>query len=136
MAHTHSRCHPLTRSLAAVGARIDHPLVRKMSRIGSQHLVDAGAEIYEYQPSMIHAKLLTADGLWSVVGSANFDHRSFGLNDEVNLAVLDRALARTIEEDFAEDLQRSERLTAGMLHERAFLGRTEQLLDRGFRRES
>ena len=52
-------------------------------------------QIYEYRPSMIHTKSLVVDGLWSVVGSTNFDHRSFGINDEVNLAALDeRSRAR------------------------------------------
>lgn len=122
--------------ILTAGPYIDHPMVRKMSRIGSRHLVEAGAEIYEYQPSMIHAKLLTVDSQWCVAGSANFDHRSFGLNDEVNLAVLDTALAAAIESDFAEDLRESRRLTAAMLRQRGFLGRSEQLLDRGLRRES
>lgn len=122
--------------ILTAGPHIDHQLVRRMSRIASRHLVDAGAEIYEYQPAMIHAKLLTVDSQWCVAGSANFDHRSFGLNDEVNLAVLDRGLAATIESDFAEDLRHSQRLTAKMLRQRGFIGRTEQLLDRGLRRES
>ena len=51
---------------------------------------------------MIHAKALLVDGMWSVVGSTNFDHRSFGINDEVNLVVSDPALAARLEEDFAD----------------------------------
>ena len=65
------------------GPRIDHPIIRKLSRHSSRHLLQAGAEIFEYQPSMIHAKLMTVDGQWNVAGSTNFDHRSFALNDEV-----------------------------------------------------
>jgi cardiolipin synthase len=122
--------------ILTAGPYIDHPLVRKMSRIASRHLVEAGAEIHEYQPSMIHAKLLTVDSQWCVAGSTNFDHRSFGLNDEVNLAVLDPELAATLEDDFAQDLRESRRLTQEMLHERGFMGRAEQILDRGLRRES
>ena len=101
--------------ILTAGPLIDHPAVRMMSRHSSRHLLNAGAEIYEYQPSMIHAKLLTVDGQWTVLGSTNFDHRSFALNDEVNLAVLDRELATTLAEDFRKDLQHSERLTLGML---------------------
>jgi hypothetical protein len=52
----------------------------------------AGAEVYEYQPSMIHAKVICVDDLWSVVGSTNFDNRSFGINDEGNLACAMRRL--------------------------------------------
>ncbi len=74
-------------------------------------MVRAGAEVYLYQPAMIHAKLMTIDGMWSVVGSTNFDRRSFALNDEVNMAVLDRELASVLEADLADDLTKSRRLT-------------------------
>jgi cardiolipin synthase len=47
---------------------------------------------------------MVVDGLWSVLGSTNFDNRSFGLNDEVNVAVLGRGLAGRLEADFAADL--------------------------------
>ncbi len=106
--------------ILTAGPHIDHPVVRKLSRESSRRLLRAGAEIYEYQPSMIHAKLMTVDGEWSVLGSTNFDHRSFGLNDEVNLAVLDRDVAAGIERDFEEDLRQSRKLTMAMLAERGF----------------
>ena len=60
---------------------------------------------------MIHAKTLMIDGVWSVVGSTNFDNRSFGLNDEVNLAARCAPLAARLGEDFDRDLQRSRRIT-------------------------
>lgn len=106
--------------ILTAGSQIDHPTVRMLSHFSSRHLLNAGAEIYEYQPSMIHAKLLTVDGLWNVVGSTNFDHRSFALNDEVNLAVRDRELAHILLGDFAADLQQSQPLTKEMLERRAF----------------
>jgi cardiolipin synthase len=56
---------------------------------------------------MMHTKALLVDGMWSVVGSTNFDHRSFGINDEVNLAVFDVETAARLESDFAEDLASS-----------------------------
>lgn len=108
----------VTVQILTAGPWIDHPVVRTLSRHSSRHLLEAGAEIYEYQPSMIHAKLLTVDGQWSVLGSANFDHRSFALNDEVNLAIHDRETAQTIADDFAEDLQVSRPLTLDMLNRR------------------
>jgi len=71
-----------------------------------------GAEIYEYQPAMIHAKVLVIDGVWSVVGSTNFDNRSFGLNDEVNLAAhVPAAGGARLNEDFLRDLQASHPIT-------------------------
>ena len=70
------------------------------------------------------------------MGSTNFDHRSFALNDEVNLAVLDAELATVIEKDFFEDLEQSELLTAQRLQEDALLGNQESVLDQIFERES
>jgi cardiolipin synthase len=122
--------------ILTAGPHIDHPVVRKLSRESSRRLLQAGAEIYEYQPSMIHAKLMTVDGQWNVMGSTNFDHRSFGLNDEVNLAVLDRDLAAVIEADFEEDLQRSEQLGLRALGKPSIFHAEERLLDHVIKWES
>jgi cardiolipin synthase len=107
----------VTVQILTAGPRIDHPIIRRLSHRSVRRLLQAGAEIYEYEPSMIHAKLMTVDSLWNVVGSTNFDHRSFALNDEVNLAVLDHELAATIETDFFDDLEQSRRLTLSELGE-------------------
>jgi cardiolipin synthase len=109
--------------ILTAGPYIDHPIVHALSRPALSELIRAGAEVYDYLPAMIHAKLMTIDGQWSVVGSTNFDHRSFALNDEVNLAVLDRELAGVIDGDLEEDLKHSRRLTEGALrHRGAFVG--------------
>jgi cardiolipin synthase len=89
------------------GKHHDHPLVRKASRRLFGELLKAGAKIYEYQPAMIHVKCLLVDDKWSVVGSTNFDNRSFGLNDEVNLAIRDDGLANRLLEDFKDDMANS-----------------------------
>ena len=69
-------------------------------------LLHAGVEIYEYQPTMIHCKVMVIDGAWTSVGSANFDDRSFRLNDEANLNVFSKTLAaeqsRLIDLDIAQ----------------------------------
>jgi len=122
--------------ILTAGPWIDHPVVRKLSRRSSRQLLHAGAEIFEYQPSMIHAKLMTVDGQWNVLGSTNFDHRSFALNDEVNLAVLDPQLAQTIDGDFDEDLKQSRRLTLNMLREREAVPVIDHLVDHAIRVES
>ncbi len=93
------------------GKHSDHMLTRTSSRRLYGELLRNGAQIYEYQPSMIHAKALVVDGVWTVVGSTNFDHRSFGINDEVNLAAADEELAARVEDDFQRDLARSHRIT-------------------------
>ena len=122
--------------ILTAGPLIDHPIIRRMSHHSVRHLLEAGAKIYEYQPAMIHAKLMTVDGLWSVAGSTNFDHRSFALNDEVNIAVLDAELAATIEADFFDDLGQSEELSLALLQQRLLLGKDESVLDQILERES
>lgn len=89
------------------GKHSDHLLTRRSSRRLFGDLLRAGAQIYEYEAAMIHAKTMMIDDTWSVIGSTNFDNRSFGLNDEINLAAFDAELAARLAEDFARDLQRS-----------------------------
>jgi cardiolipin synthase len=126
----------VTVQILTAGPHIDHPMIRRLSHRSVRRLLQAGAEIYEYEPAMIHAKLMTVDGLWNVVGSTNFDHRSFALNDEVNLAVLDRELAATIEGDFFDDLELSRRLTLPELEESLLLAEEESLIDHILRQET
>ncbi|MFP5275559.1 MAG: phospholipase D-like domain-containing protein [Acidobacteriota bacterium] len=122
--------------ILTAGPYIDHPFVHTISRQATRELVRAGAEVYDYLPSMIHAKLMTVDEQWCVVGSTNFDHRSFALNDEVNMAVLDRELAGVIESDFAEDLKQSRRLTEAMLGHRSPLAAAEWVVEHAIRFET
>jgi len=93
------------------GRANNHPIARRASRRRYGELLKAGVEIYEFQPGMIHAKILVVDGLVSVVGSTNFDNRSFDLNDEVGMAVLDRALAARLNIDFERDRVSSHAVT-------------------------
>jgi cardiolipin synthase len=74
-------------------------------------LLEAGIHIYEYQPTMMHCKVLVIDGMWSSVGSSNFDDRSFRLNDEANLNVYDEAFVRELEAVFEADLAKSKRIS-------------------------
>lgn len=97
--------------LITPGPKIDHKVVRRASRGQWGPLLRAGARIYEYQPTNLHAKVMVVDSLWSTVGSTNFDNRSFRLNDEANLNVYDRAFARALEALFAADLARSREIT-------------------------
>jgi cardiolipin synthase len=122
--------------ILAAGPHIDHPIVRRLSRHNSRHMLKAGAEIYEYQPSMVHAKLMVVDDAWCVFGSTNFDHRSFALNDEVNIATLDRELAAVMNRDFKEDLQQSRKLTLEMLQSHSLTGEAELAAGAALERES
>src|SRR2546423_732194 len=93
------------------GSHNDHVLTRSASRNSYGDLLANGGEIYEYQPTMIHAKILVVDDAWVVIGSTNFDHRSFGINDEINVAILDPALAAEVEQQYRADLASSRRVT-------------------------
>ena len=110
------------------GRKSDHLLTRSTSRGGYGPLLKAGAEVYEYQPAMIHAKVLCVDGLWAVVGSTNFDNRSFGINDEVNLAVCDSAFAERLEQDMSGDVAESRRVSLDEWRHRPVTERAPELL--------
>ncbi|MCA9321344.1 MAG: cardiolipin synthase B, partial [Planctomycetes bacterium] len=103
------------------GPIIDFELVRRASRSTWRELLEAGIEIWAYQPTMFHCKLVVVDGLWTSVGSANIDNRSFSLNDEVNLNVYDAHFATTQRELFHDDLRQCHRITLQDLEDRAFI---------------
>jgi len=84
--------------------------VKFASRAQYGQLMQQGIEIYEYQPAMMHTKAVIVDGTLSIVGSANFDNRSFELNDELNVVVFDRTVAERLRGDFERDLGKSRRL--------------------------
>jgi len=110
------------------GRHSDQFLTRRSSRRLYGDLLEAGAEIREYRPAMIHVKSLVVDELWSVVGSTNFDNRSFGLNDEVNLAACDATLARRLLEDFARDLAHSRAVSYQDWRRRPLTERSQELV--------
>jgi cardiolipin synthase len=85
------------------GTDIDSEVVRAASRERWGDLLKAGVRIAEYQPTMFHVKSLVVDDLLVSVGSTNFDNRSFSLNDEANLNVLDHAFARSQVDVFDDD---------------------------------
>ena len=89
----------------------DAAIVRRASRAKWGPLLEAGVRIYEYQPTMYHVKVMIVDDAWVSVGSTNFDNRSFRLNDEANLNVLDPGFARAQSEVFAADRARSKEIT-------------------------
>ncbi|MES2355566.1 MAG: phospholipase D-like domain-containing protein [Pseudomonadota bacterium] len=97
--------------LIAPGEITDTETVRSASRGAWGPLLQAGAEIYEYQPTMYHCKLMIVDGLMVSVGSTNFDNRSFRLNDEANLNIYDAEFAARQTIIFEQDLTRSNRIT-------------------------
>ncbi len=93
------------------GKHIDSETVRKASRATWGPLLAAGAVIAEYEPTMYHCKVLIVDGILVSVGSTNFDNRSFRLNDEATLNVMDKAFATEQTATFEADLAKAHRVT-------------------------
>ena len=75
---------------------------------------------------MLHTKALVVDGIYCIVGSANFDNRSFELNDELNIAASSPELARRLLEDFQDDLKKSRRLTLEAWRQRPMLDKVRE----------
>jgi cardiolipin synthase len=93
------------------GKHTDSQIVGAASRDHWEQLLEAGVEIYEFQPTMMHCKIMVVDELFTTVGSTNFDNRSFHLNDEANLDVLDEKFARENLRHMDEDKARSRLIT-------------------------
>jgi cardiolipin synthase A/B len=105
----------------------DHPLVRHAGRRQFGKLLEAGIEIYEYRPALLHAKTIVIDGVWATVGSTNLDYRSFRLNDELNLVAYDAGFAAQLEKVFREDLRYARRLELVAWRDRGIKGRILEL---------
>lgn len=100
------------------GPHIDKEVVRVAGRAVYEELLGCGARIFEYQPTMLHAKSLSIDGAWAAVGSVNFDNRSFALNDEATLCVQDPRFAARLDGQFARDLEVADEIHPGRWEDR------------------
>jgi cardiolipin synthase len=105
------------------GPLTDVQIVRLAGRAWYSTLLAAGVRIYEWQPTTLHAKTFVVDGLWSTVGSMNFDNRSLVLNDEANLMILDPNVGRQMNAVFVEDLRYAEEITPATFARRSPLQR-------------
>ncbi|MES2935818.1 MAG: phospholipase D-like domain-containing protein [Pseudomonadota bacterium] len=108
------------------GSHIDAQVVRSASRARWGDLLKAGIEISEFQPTMFHVKAFVVDALLVSVGSTNFDNRSFRLNDEANLNVLDADFAARQVAIFEDDLRRTKAITLASWEQRSH---SEKLMD-------
>jgi Phosphatidylserine/phosphatidylglycerophosphate/cardiolipin synthases and related enzymes len=115
-------------SIIAPGKLTDTKSVRYASRSRWGDLLKAGVKIYEYQPTMFHCKVMVVDGMCTLVGSTNFDNRSFRLDDEINLDVLDEAFAKKQTEIFYNDLSKSKLVTEQDWKQRSVGERLMELL--------
>jgi cardiolipin synthase len=116
------------RVVVLVPGQIDHNLVRQASRGKFGRMLRTGVEIYEYRGALLHAKTMVIDSVWSTVGSTNLDNRSFAFNDELNLVAYSPAVARRLEQVFAEDLAHSRKLEYRRWSRRGIIDRFLELL--------
>jgi cardiolipin synthase len=96
--------------ILTAGKNTDVKIVRLAARRHYAELLRAGVRIYEYRPTMIHSKTLVADGVWSTIGTMNFDNRSLALNDESNLLIYDAGVGAILERQFLDDLRYSDEI--------------------------
>ncbi len=99
------------RVIVLTPAEIDSQLTYTASRGHYGPLLLGGIQIFEYKASLLHAKTMVVDGVWATIGSTNFDNRSFAFNQEVNLTVYDKAVARRLEDIFQDDLKYSKQIS-------------------------
>ncbi len=117
------------------GRHIDKNFVRVAGRAAYDELIGCGVELHEYGPTMLHAKTMVVDGVWSAVGSVNFDNRSFQLHDEATLCVQSRAFAGRLTDEFERDLEVSQRIEPGRWGRRGPLHRGQEAALKLVRRE-
>ncbi len=109
------------------GENTDAMPVKHAIRYEYQRLLEEGYEVAEYQPTMMHVKAVIVDGVFSLIGSANFGNRSFEVNDEITVAVSDQEFAASLVRDFDNDLQRSTRLDAATWPgQRSMVGKAQE----------
>jgi cardiolipin synthase A/B len=121
--------------ILVAGPHIDKGFVRIAGRAAYEELLEAGVRLYEFQPTMLHAKTLSVDGSWSAVGTINFDNRSFQLHDEVTLCVWDERFAAELHEAFERDLERADEITSERWKHRGPLQRASEAATTVLRRE-
>lgn len=110
------------------GPHIDKRVVQVAGEADYAELLEAGVRVWRYQPTMLHAKVLTVDDTVACIGSANFDERSLRLNEEANIVVFDPAVVATLDRHFAEDLALSEPVDPGRWERRGPLQRVKEKL--------
>jgi cardiolipin synthase len=108
------------------GQGTDVRIARRAGRATYATLLAAGVRVYEWIPSTLHAKTMVVDGLWSSIGSMNFDNRSLVLNDEAAFMVLDPEFGRKMDEVFLADLAHAHEIDSRAFAERPWTERVAE----------
>jgi cardiolipin synthase len=116
------------RVVVLVPGVIDHAIVRQASRRQFGELLQAGVQIYEYTPALLHAKTMVIDGVWATVGSTNLDNRSLALDEELNVIVYDRGVGQRFERIFLDDVAASRPVTYEAWKHRGLKAKLVELL--------
>lgn len=106
-----------------VGDKTDVKTTWYAGRAYYEKLLEGGVKIYEYQPTMIHSKSMVVDGMWSYVGSMNFDNRSLSFNDESNLVVHDKRVGAEMDSIFLDDTKWSKEIKLDEFRKRPLSGK-------------
>jgi cardiolipin synthase A/B len=117
------------------GPHIDKQFVRRAGHATYGSLLESGVRIFEYQPTMLHAKTMAVDGRWAVVGTMNFDNRSFQLNDEITIGVHSDDFSAALGESFDADVASSEEIDPDRWARRGPLRRAREAAATAVRRE-
>ena len=110
----------------------DNQLSLLAGRSHYEDLLEAGAKIYEYRPAILHTKAVVIDGVWSVLGSSNFDHRSVLFNNEVDAIVLGPETATQIEAMFEDEITRATPIDEHSWRHRPIAERMRELFARAW----
>jgi cardiolipin synthase len=106
--------------ILTAGPRTDSRLVRWAGHFLFDELLRNGVEVHEFEPTLNHQKIVVVDRQWCYLGSANFDDRSFDINAEVGLGILDAGICEVLAEAFAQDLERARTMAPERWRRRAF----------------
>ena len=118
------------------GPFADKRFVQLAAEENYEELIESGVELWNFQPSMMHAKIMTVDGQVANVGSANFNSRSLNCDEEINMVIFDPSIVRTLDGHFDDDLERSVRIDPSRWKRRSGLQRVKEKLVAPLRRVS
>ena len=114
--------------ILTVGPTTDVKSTWYAGRANYEQLLEGGVKIYEYKPTMMHAKTIVVDGLWSSLGSMNFDNRSIAFNNESQILALDAGIGKQMNDIFLEDLKHSDEIKLDTFTQRSW---ASKILERG-----
>ena len=109
--------------LMVPGKHTDSPFVRRAGCHLYADLLEGGVELYEFDRTLIHQKIVVIDGQWAHVGSTNFDARSLALNEEIGIGILDERIAGELTRAFEDDLRACRQLDLATWRRRPFYDR-------------